>query len=275
MRSIFYSCFLFLFISSCSPDNIKKDNSLKKYFDENKVEGCFALMNNATGNFTVYNFERYKDSAYLPASTFKIVNSLIGLQTGRIVNDSMIIKWDGQKRWNDDWNKDINMYQAFRVSAVPYYQEVARRIGKDTMQYWLDSLKYGAKSLTSLFKIKSPVDSFWLDNTLKVTPDQNLGLVKKLYFNELPFFKTYQEMVKNAMLFESTTLYRLGYKTGWGFTEKNHSIGWITGWIEENNHPYFFVLNIESPNRDFDMWTVRMKMLKDILKQLGFFKGEM
>jgi beta-lactamase class D len=264
-----------LFAFSCSPDNIKKDNSLKKYFDENKVDGCFALMNNATGKFTVYNFERYKDSAYLPASTFKIVNSLIGLQTGRIVNDSMVIKWDGNKRWNEEWNKDLNMYQAFRVSAVPYYQEVARRIGKDTMQYWLDSLKYGAKSLTSLFKIKSPVDSFWLDNTLKITPDQNLGLVKQLYFNQLPFFKAYQEMVKNAMLFENTTLYRLGYKTGWGFTENNHAIGWITGWIEENNHPYFFVLNIESPNKDFDMWTVRMKMLKDILKQLGFFKGDM
>jgi beta-lactamase class D len=143
------------------------------------------------------------------------------------------------------------------------------------MQYWLDSLKYGAKSLTSLFKIKSPIDSFWLDNTLKITPDQNLGLVKQLYFNQLPFFKAYQEMVKNAMLFENTTLYRLGYKTGWGFTENNHAIGWITGWIEENNHPYFFVLNIESPDKDFDMWTVRMKMLKGILKQLGFFKGDM
>jgi beta-lactamase class D len=82
-------------------------------------------------------------------------------------------------------------------------------------------------------------------------------------------------MVKRAMLFENNTNYRLGYKTGWGFTEKDHAIGWIVGWIEENNHPYFFVLNIESPDKNFDMWTVRMKMLKDILKQLGFFEGKM
>jgi beta-lactamase class D len=106
--------FVLLFAFSCSPDNIKKDNSLKKYFDENKVDGCFALMNNATGNFTVYNFERYKDSAYTPASTFKIVNSLIGLQTGRIVNDSMVIKWDGKKRWNEEWNKDLQQYLIIR-----------------------------------------------------------------------------------------------------------------------------------------------------------------
>lgn len=264
-----------LLLQACSPNNIKQDNSLKKYFEENKVDGCFALMDNATGKFTVYNLSRYRDSSYLPASTFKIVNSLIGLQTGKIVNDSMVIKWDGVKRSNEDWNKDLTMYDAFRVSAVPYYQEVARRIGKDTMQYWLDSLKYGAKNDTTRFKISSAIDTFWLDNTLKITPDQNLGLVKQLYFNQLPFFKSYQETVKRAMLFENNTQYRMGYKTGWGYTEKDHALGWITGWIEENKHPYFFVLNIESPDRNYDMKPVRLKMVKDILAQLGFFKGEM
>jgi len=263
------------FLVSCSGNNVKQDNSLKKYFDENKVEGCFALMDNGTGKFTVYNLSRYRDSSYLPASTFKIVNSLIGLQTGKIVNDSMIIKWDGIKRRVDAWNKDLTMYEAFRVSAVPYYQEVARRIGKDTMQYWLDSLKYGAVTDTSLAKIRSAVDTFWLDNTIKMTPDQQLGLVKRLYFDQLPFFKTYQEMVKRAMLFEDNANYRLGYKTGWGYTEKNHALGWVVGWIEENRHPYFFVLNVESSDKDFDMRPVRLKMLKDILTQLGFFKGEM
>lgn len=264
-----------LILQACNPNNVKQDKSLKKYFDEHKVEGCFALMNNATGKFTVYNLGRYRDSSYLPASTFKIVNSLIGLQTGKIVNDSMIIKWDGIKRWNDDWNRDLTMYEAFRVSSLPYYQEVARRIGKDTMQLWLDSLKYGVKDVKEKVIIRSAVDSFWIDNSIKITPDEQLGLVKRLYFNQLPFFKSYQEVVKRAMLFENNANYRLGYKTGWGSTEENHSIGWITGWIEENNHPYFFVLNIESSDRNFDMIPARMKILKDILKQLGFFEGKM
>lgn len=275
MKIVAYSLAIALFVQSCSPNNIKEDKSLKKYFDENKVEGCFALMNNASGKFTVHNLSRYRDSSYLPASTFKIINSLIGLQTGKIVNDSMVIKWDGVKRWNEDWNKDLTMYEAFRISSVPYYQEVARRIGKDTMQNWLDSLKYGAKDDTSLFKISTSIDSFWLDNTLKITPDQELGVVKQLYFDQLPFFKSYQETVKRAMLFENTTNYRLAYKTGWGSKENGNAIGWIVGWVEENSHPFFFVLNIESTDKNFDMKTVRMKMLKDILEQLGFLKGEM
>jgi len=137
------------------------------------------------------------------------------------------------------------------------------------MQLWLDSLKYGTQ------KITSAVDSFWLDNSLKIKPDEELGLVKQLYFAQLPFFKSYQEMVKRAMLFENNANYRLAYKTGWGTLENGHAIGWVTGWVEENNHPYFFILNIESADKNFDMVKVRMKMLKDILKYLGFFKGVM
>lgn len=268
MRSVVSFLLAVVLLSACSSNNVKQDKSLKKFFDENKVEGCFAIMDNASGKFTVHNLGRYRDSSYLPASTFKIVNSLIGLQTGKIVNDSMVIKWDGVTRRVADWNKDLTMYEAFRVSSVYYYQEVARRIGKDTMQFWLDSLGYGTK------KIKGAVDSFWLNNTLKVTPDEQLGLVKRLYFDQLPFFKSYQEVVKRAMLFEENTNYRLGYKTGWGFKENGNAIGWVVGWVEENKHPYFFVLNIESPDKDFDMSTVRMKMLKDILKHLGFLEGK-
>ncbi|WP_262915049.1 penicillin-binding transpeptidase domain-containing protein [Niabella ginsengisoli] len=174
--------------TSCMQNDVKEDDVPKKYFDENKLNGCFALYNNGTGVFTVYNLKRYRDSAFLPASTFKIVNSLIGLQTGKISSDSMVIAWDGVKRPIEAWNKDLNMYQAFRASAVPYYQEVARRIGKDTMQFWLDSLQYGAGKDKKNYKI-STIDTFWLDNSLKITPDQNLGVVKQLYFDELPFSK--------------------------------------------------------------------------------------
>ncbi len=275
MRTAIYTSLFLLFVYGCSPNNVKQDDSLGKFFTDNKVDGCFALMDNASGKFTVYNLGRYRDSAYLPASTFKIVNSLIGLQTGKIVNDSMIIKWDSVKRWKEDWNKDLTMYEAFRVSSVPYYQEVARRIGRDTMQLWLDSLKYGALYDTQKVVIRGAVDSFWLNNALKVTPDQQLGLVKKLYFDQLPFFKTYQEMVKRAMLFENNTNYRLGYKTGLGYRENGNILGWVVGWVEENGHPYFFVLNTESPNRDIEMTKIRLKILKDILKKLGFFEGKM
>lgn len=278
MRLIFIACTaLLLSLAACSPNNVYVDDSLGKYFSENKVTGCFGLMNNGTGKFTIYNLARYRDSSYLPASTFKIVNSLIGLQTGVISSDSMVIPWDGITRPVAAWNKDLDMVEAFRVSAVPYYQEVARRIGKDTMEAWLNKLKYGARNDTDKVKIQSAVDTFWLDNTLRVTPDQELGLVKMLYFDQLPFFKVYQESVKRAMLMEDTPDYRMGYKTGWSGWDpvRQRHIAWVVGWIEENRHPYFFALNLESNQQEADMPAIRMKILKEILGDMGFFKGNM
>ncbi len=260
-------------LTGCSPNNVTVDNTLKQYFDAHQVTGTFGLLNNGTGQFTIYNLERFKDSAYLPASTFKIVNSLIGIETGKIVNEKMVIKWDGKVRLFPGgdtargWNKDLTMEEAFKVSAVPYYQEVARRIGKDTMQHWLDSLKYGNRL------IGGAIDTFWLNNTLKITSDEQMGLVKRLYFGQLPFQKRTQDIVKKAMLQESNANYQLFYKTGWAFRENGRSLGWAVGWIEENHHPYFFVLNLEGP-KNMDMKSIRTDLLRNILRQQEFFEGK-
>lgn len=256
-----------IFLSSCSVNKAKINNSFKKYFDSANVNGCFSLFNNATGAVTVYNLA-LDTERFLPASTYKIVNALIGLETGKIVDEKMVIPWDGVKRWNPDWNKDLTMEQAFRASSVPYFQEVARRIGKDTIRQWLDTLKYGNMN------INGPVDSFWLNNTLKISPDEQLGLLKRLYFDQLPFQKRAQQIVRDVMLMENTTRYKLSYKTGSGFDENHNAIGWLVGWIEENKHVYFFVTLIKTPDQNID-FNVRLKITKKILTQLGFFKGEM
>lgn len=266
----FYFLLFAFYLSSCSPNNVEVDNSLKKYFDENKVTGSFGLYNNGANEFTIYNLKQFTDSTYLPASTFKIVNSLIGLQTGKIVNEKMIIPWDGVTRPIEAWNHDMPMFEAFKVSCVPYYQEVARRIGKDTMQHWIDTLGYASKNGHAAVKV---IDSFWLDNSIKVTPDEQLGLVKKLYFDQLPFQHRVQDIVKRVMLQEENSNYSISYKTGWGFRENGNAIGWVVGWIEENKHPYFFSLQLEGPH-DTDMKVARINILNGILKQLGFFEGK-
>lgn len=257
--------------AGCSPNNVKVEEDLKQYFEENRVQGTFGIYNNGSGDFTIYNLSRFKDSAYLPASTFKIVNGLIGLETGRIDNEKMVIEWDGVQRDITSWNKDLTMEEAFKASSVPYFQEVARRIGKDTMQHWLDTLGYGERYGKSLI---SKVDTFWLDNSIKVTADEQLGLVKKLYFDQLPFQKRSQRIIKDVMVQEKNANYTLAYKTGLGYTEKGNKLGWIVGWVVENNHPYFFVLNVES-TPDKDLAPIRLGLLKKILTHLGFLEGRM
>ncbi len=267
MRLVSVLVAVVLVFNSCSINNFSIDNDLQQYFDKYKAKGSFAMFDNAQAQFTIYDSANFR-KRYTPASTFKIVNSLIGLETGKIFDEKMIIKWDGVVREREELNKDLTMEEAFKVSSVPYYQEVARRIGKDTMQYWLDSIKYGN------MQIGNVVDSFWLNNQLKISPDEQLGLVKRLYFEQLPFQKRTQQIVRKVMLQEDNSLYKLAYKTGWGFDEKGDNVGWIVGWIEENRHPYFFVLLVQSPDRNYDMRTNRLALLKDILKHYEFMQGK-
>jgi beta-lactamase class D len=256
-----------LFLASCTLKKATIDSDLKKYFDAKNVDGCFTMLENSTGGITVYNMA-LDTLRVTPASTFKIVNSLIGLETGKITDEKMVIKWDGIKRWKEDWNKDLTMAEAFKVSAVPYYQEVARRIGRDTMKLWIDSISYGNKN------IGGPIDSFWLNNTIKISPDEQLGLLKRLYFDQLPFRKSTQQQVRDVMLQEDNTAYKLSYKTGLGFDEKKNAIGWLVGWVEENKHVFFFVTQLKSSNKDYDMKAARLDITKDILKHYGFFEGK-
>ncbi len=269
---VFFLLLLGSYLQSCSPNNVKEDNSLKKYFEENKVTGTFGLFDNGQGKFTIYNLSRFTDSIYLPASTFKIVNSLIGIETGVVKNDSAIIKWDGFTRGRPECNKDLIMTDAFRISCVPWYQQLARLIGEKNMQHYLDTVGYAAKK--GRFVIKNNLDTFWLNNDAKVTADEQLGLVKKLYFDQLPFQKRTQQLVRKMMLMESNSNYKLSYKTGLGTATNGHLIGWIIGWIEENQHPYFFALQVETADQSTDIRTVRMNLLKSCLKQLGFMEGK-
>ena len=255
-------------VQSCSVNKAEINDKLKIYFDAKNVDGCFTMLDNKDGSVMVYNM-KLDTMRLTPASTFKIPNSLIALQTGVAPNDSLVIPWDGVKRWRPEWNKDMNMREAFKLSNVGYYQEIARRIGKDTMQRWIDSLGYGNRNTGQY------VDSFWLNNDLKISPDEQLGLMKRLYFDQLPFRKSVMETVRSMMVQEENTLYKLSYKTGWGFDEQKNNIGWIVGWIEENRHVYFFVTLVKSPDPKIDMSSVRLGITKDILKELGFFQGKM
>ena len=267
MRFVPVLFLLLVLFNSCSINNFSIDNDLKKYFDKYKATGSFALFDNAQAEFSIYDSANFR-KRFTPASTFKIVNSLIGLETGKIFDEKMVIKWDGVVRERTELNKDMTMEEAFKISSVPYYQEVARRIGRDTMQFWIDSIKYGN------MKLGTAVDSFWLNNSIKISPDEQLGLVKRLYFGQLPFQKRTQEIVKKVMMQEDNSLYKLAYKTGWGFNEKGENVGWIVGWIEENRHPYFFVLLVQSTDKNYDMRNNRLALLKDILKHYDFMQGK-
>ncbi len=247
MKAISVSFFALLFFS-CSTNNVTVDDSLQKYFDSAEVKGDFALFDNGQGRFTVYNLPRFRDSAYSPGATFDIVQSLIAIQTG-VVKDEKSLRG------------------SFGVGDSVFHG-LALRLGKDTLKKWIDSLHYGNRDMGG------PLDSFWVDNHLKITADEQLGLIKKLYFGQLPFFRRTQQLVRDMMNVEQNSNYKLYITTGRGFPDGDHRTGWVMGWVEENKHPYFFVLNLESADRFDELEGIGISLVKQLLASLGFLAGK-
>jgi len=237
------------------------------------------LRDNNHESIHYYNKERCLQR-FLPASTFKIFNSLVALETAVAPDDQLVIKWDSVVRWRPEWNKDMNMREAFKVSNVAYYQEIARRIGPGRMQHYLDTVKYGN------MKMEGRIDTFWLNNSLQISADEQTGFVKRLYFTELPFAERTQRIVKTLMLQEQTPAYNLYYKTGTGRVGDKY-IYWVVGFVERiehvkepegsmnksdvRNYPYFFAQNFEMPVADTsrDWFKVRIDIVHEILKNYG------
>ena len=266
LRSIVFAFFL-VTAFSCTLNNVSHEEKLKKHFDEYHTEGSFALYDNSLGRHTVYNEQR-DTTRFSPAGTFNNVLSLLALQTGRLNSDSSMIKWDGVVRSENAWNKDLNLYNAFRVSSIPHFEQLAQIIGKDTIQSWMDTLSYGNK-------ITRNSTTFWEDGSLKISPDEQIWLVKLLYFKQLPFRKSVQDQLKRMMVQENNMQYQLAYTLGGGKTVKGNEMGWAIGWIEENRHVYFFAQNFESTDHAIKIDEVNKNILKNILTDLGFFKGKM
>jgi beta-lactamase class D len=274
MRAILAFLFVTVFFTACSTNNVTVDDSFQKYFDSAGVKGCFALFDNGQGHFTVFNLPRYRDSAYQPGETFDIVEALVALQTGA-VNDEASPLYDPASFHEDSaiyarsasHRLPLTLRQCFQADSgygMSGFLRISNLIGQDTLKKWVDSLHYGNRD-----KSKNMLAS------LTITADQQLGLIKKLYFGQLPFFKRPQEIVRGMMHVESNSNYKLYYKTtNQGDTTDGKAIGWAVGWIEENRHPYFFVVNLDMDGAiRQDTGLIGLEIAKKILRQMGFFAG--
>ena len=220
----------FFFIQSCTVNNVTVDDSIEKYFKDNQVEGTFGMFDNSRGSFTIYNLDRFKQN-FPPGESFMIFNKLVGVHTGKLASDTVQI--------------DFNTLNQL--------------IGKDTLQFWVDSVKYGNKK--------------WKQDSITISPDEQLGLVKRLYFKQLPFRSSVQEAIKKSLIVENNAQYQLAYQKT-SLIANNKKISWMIGWVEENRHVYPFVINYSSA-LDADASTISTSLCKEILKHIGFFKGIM
>ena len=233
------------------------------------------------GSTTIYDYKQQKwlfsDEAdsrkeTLPASTFKVINSLIALETGVINDENEVVKWVGEVDtvlygYRPDIYHDMTVKEAFEQSAGWVYIELAKRIGKARYQHYLDKCQYGNGNLSE------PGVDFWNFGSFAISPTNQITFLKALYEEVLPFSKRNMTIVKRLMIAEATGTYVIRAKTGWT-RDRGKDTGWWVGYVEQDGKPYFFATRLiksrKTPNPDFA--DCRKRITKDILRQMQVIK---
>jgi beta-lactamase class D len=241
---------------------VEERADLGAIFATNEVAGTFVLYDVTADRFTVANVTRAK-VRLIPASTFKIPNSIIALETGVVKDENEIIPYGGKPQPFKQWEKDMSMREAIALSAVPIYQEMARRIGLERYHQWLPRLDFGNG------ETGTAVDRFWLDGPLEVSALEEAQFAARLAQGKLDASARSQAIVRDIVRLETQNGRILYGKTGWCFSS-TPNIGWWTGWVEDSSRIKAFSLNIDMPAGASDV-PKRVAIGKTLLAKLGVY----
>lgn len=220
--------FSFLLISCWQKD----DPEISKLFKQSAIEGAMIIVSQDGATKLLYNTPRL-NTGYVPASTFKIVNTLIGLEEG-VITASTKFKWDGVKRRIEVWNQDQTLKSAFQNSCVWCYQSIAVKVGLEKYKKHLVKLKYGNQNPAN------DVKTFWLEGDLRISAIQQIDLLKRVKTYDLPYTKKNIDILKGIMLEKESAHYKLRSKTGF-----SQNVGWYVGYLTTKRDTWFFATNLQ------------------------------
>ncbi|HAS44534.1 MAG TPA: penicillin binding protein transpeptidase domain-containing protein [Microscillaceae bacterium] len=266
-----------LLIILCLPLIAQAQVDLQKPFKECGIPGSITLYDYQQKKWI---FSDPKDAQYatLPASTFKIINTLIALETKTAKDENHIVKWPGSTDtvkygYRPSIYHDISMKEAFQKSAGWAYVEMAKIIGKKTYRRYLKKCSYGNVNLS-----QKDAD-FWNFGPFAISPKNQVEVLKAIYEETLPFSKRNYQILKKIMVVEKGKNYVIRAKTGWT-RDGGKDTGWWVGYVtkgqnlkeeEKNKEVYFFATRLIKPrsikNKRFGR--CRKTITKQVLKQLG------
>ncbi|MNZ94972.1 Beta-lactamase OXA-10 precursor [compost metagenome] len=258
MKALF-AVLLLLFAGFVPAAQWKESAAVDALFAEAGLAGTFVLYDEQADTLTGHDRTR-AETRYLPASTFKVANSLIGLSSGAVRSIDEVLPYGGKPQPIAAWEHDMGLREAIRISNVPIYQELARRIGLERMRGAVRQLGYGNGEIGEV------VDNFWLAGPLKISAVEQATFLASLAQERLPFPRQAQRDVATIIELETGANWSLHGKTGWA-TRSTPAIGWWVGWVRKEGRIYSFALNIDMPREA--LASRRVELGRDCLKALG------
>lgn len=236
-------------------------NDLASVFAAHDTRGTFALLDARSDRLTLVDATR-ANTRMVPASTFKIANSLIALETGVVKDENEVIPYGGKPQPFKAWEKDMPMREAIAASNVPIYQELARRIGLARYAEWLARLDYGNR------RTGTAIDTFWLNGPLEISAVEQAAFAARLARNELSASDRSQAIVRDITRLEARDGRTLHGKTGWRFSG-TPQLGWWTGWVDTGSGIASFSLNLDMAS--IEDAKKRIAAGRDLLARLEIF----
>jgi beta-lactamase class D len=251
----------------CVSTKVCGQGNLKQFFQECGVKG----------STTIYDYKHqkwiYSDSLdaqklSLPASTFKIINLLIALETKVIKDENEVVKWVGKTDttlygFRPEIYRDMTVKEAFEVSAGWVFIELAKKIGRKNYTKYLKACHYGNVDLSE------KGTDFWNFGRFGISPQNQVNLLKDIYEEKLPFSKQNYKILKKIMNTEKTNDYIIRAKTGWT-RDGGIDSGWWVGYVENKENTYFFATRIAKKRTESNpnFGQCRKTITKTILKQI-------
>ena len=216
----------------------REEPAVAALFRQAGVQGTFVLLEESSGRLRGTGRTR-ATQRFSPASTFKIPNSLIGLSLGAVSSVDEVIPYTGDPNpWIPEWLDPMGLRRAIRVSNVPIYQELARRIGLVPMQEAVQRLGYGNG------QVGTDVTTFWLRGPLAISAVEQTQFLARLAHGRLPFPAEAQRQVVEITRLDGGPGWSLHAKTGWQ-NGPGAGVGWWVGWVQRGARITPFALNID------------------------------
>ena len=254
LHSAFAYIMIALFLLGAAPIlSIQAAENNRYYFNENnrtityidlsdafeEYNGSFVLYDTAEDSWQIYNKE-YATARISPASTFKIYSALFSLETGIITPEQSLIPWNGQIYMYDLWNADQTLESAMQNSVTWYFQALDRQTSLSSIKKYVQELGYGNQI------VEGDISSYWINSSLKISPVEQVEMLKKLYYNQFGFSPENIKAVKDSICLYSTDDGTLSGKTGTEEVSGHNTSGWFIGYVEKDSHTYFFATNIQN-----------------------------
>lgn len=205
----------------------------------NDYNGSFVLYDLENDCWTVYNKEMVT-LRVSPDSTYKIYDALFGLKSGVISPENSQMIWNGEIWPFEEWNQNQTLSSAMTNSVNWYFENIDRTLGFDAVENYINQISYGNRNIGENFP------SYWLESSLKISPVEQVELLKGFYNNSFGFAPENIAAVKKAILLSSSQRCSLYGKTGTGRVNDQDINGWFIGYVETNGHTWFFATNIQA-----------------------------